>query len=113
MKIMGNEPEQVILTELGQRIRQYRISLDITQSELAERCGLSSSTETRIESGVDAKMSNYIKLLYGLNLLGNIDMLIPEIQPDFKSLYEKKKVRQRAKPGRSKSGAGWTWDEDK
>ncbi len=113
MKISGNENENAILAELGQRIKQYRISRGFTQGELAERCGVSSSTETRIESGVDSRMSNYIKILYGLGLLGNIDALIPEPQPDFKALFEKKKQRQRVKPGRSKPESGWTWGEDK
>ena len=113
MKITGNESEQAILRELGQRIRQYRISLELTQAELAEKCGISSSTETRIENGVDSKVSNYIRILSGLNLLGNADLLIPEPQQDFKAMYEKKKIRQRVKSSKAKPGAGWTWDEDK
>ena len=113
MKIIGSESEQVVLTELGQRIKQHRISLGMTQAELAEKCGMSSSTETRIENGDDSKLSNYIKLLSGLKMLGNIDLLIPEAQPDFKSLYENRKVRQRVKPSKTKSDTGWTWGEDK
>ena len=113
MKITGNENESAILTELGRRIKQYRIELGLTQAELAEKCGISSSTETRIESGVDSKMSNYLKILYGLGLLGNTDVLIPESQPDFKALFEKKKQRQRVKPRGSGHDPGWTWGEDK
>ena len=113
MKITGSENEKAILIELGQRIRQHRISLGFTQAEMAEKCGLSSSTVTRIESGADSMFSNYIRLLSGLNMPGNLDILIPEVQPDFKSLYENKKPRQRAKPGKSKSNAGWIWEEDK
>jgi len=113
MKIAGNENEKIILIELGQRIKQYRISLGITQAELAEKCGISSSTETRIEKGVDSMASNYIKILYGLNILSNLDMLIPEVQLDFKLLYEKKKPRQRVKISKSKPKVKWIWGEDK
>ena len=95
----ANANEKSILIELGHRIKQNRIALNITQAELAKRCGISLSTETRIESGID----NYIKILKGLNVLENLDVLIPEIQPDFKSLYEQKTLRQRVKPSKAKA----------
>ena len=113
MKISSNENEKDILAELGQRIKQTRISLNITQAELAEKCGISPSTENRIESGEDSKMSNYIRILSGLNMLGNLDILIPEVQPDFKAHYEQKASRKRAKPTDKKPTSNWTWDEDK
>ncbi len=110
MKLNGNEREQDVLRELGVRIRQYRIALNITQAELADRCGISSSTEVRIESGVDSKISNYIKILKSLGLAQNLNLLIPEPQPDFKALYERKPARQRARSG--KAGSAWIWGED-
>ncbi|MBQ7670113.1 MAG: helix-turn-helix transcriptional regulator [Clostridia bacterium] len=113
MKISSNENVNNILAELGQRIKQNRISLNITQAELAEKCGISPSTVNRIENGEDSKMSNYIKILSGLNMLGNLDILIPEVQPDFKALYEQKTARKRAKSGDKKTASNWTWDEDK
>ncbi len=112
MKISGNEREQDILKELGARIRQYRIARNITQAELADRCGISSSTEVRIESGVDSKISNYIKILGSLGLAQNLDLLIPEPQPDFKALYERKPARQRARSNKVGPGSGWVWGED-
>ena len=112
MKISGNEREQDVLKELGARIRQYRISLNITQAELADRCGISSSTEVRIESGVDSKISNYIRILKSLGLAQNLNLLAPEPQPDFKALYERKPARQRARSNKTGSGSGWVWGED-
>ena len=64
MKITESLYEREILKELGNRIKQHRISINITQIELAERCGISPSTEIRIENGVDSKISNYIKIFY-------------------------------------------------
>ncbi len=112
MKIGGNERELDILKELGARIRQYRIRLNLTQAELADRSGISSSTEVRIESGVDSKMTNYIKILRVLGLAQNLDLLIPEPQPDFKALYEQKPERRRASKNRSKPASSWVWGED-
>lgn len=113
MKIKGNENEQAILKEIGLRIKQYRISLDITQADLADKCGISSSTEVRIENGEDSKFSNYIKILSALNMLENIDLLVPELQPDFKSLFEKKPSRKRVKSKSLKPNSNWVWEEDK
>ena len=113
MKISSNENEKNILTELGQRIKQNRILSNITQVELAEKCGISPSTETRIENGEDSKMSNYIRILSGLNMLSNLDILIPEVQPDFKAIYEQKTSRKRAKPSNKITASNWTWNEDK
>jgi len=113
MKITGNESEQVILKELGMRIKQYRISLNITQMDLAHKCGTSISTVVRMENGVDSKLSNYLKVLNALNLMQNIDLLIPELQPDFKALYEQKPPRQRVKQKNVKPKSDWVWGEDK
>ncbi len=113
MRISANESEKAILTELGQRIRQSRIARGITQAELAERCGISASTETRIESGVDSRMSNYIKLLAGLDLLDNLDVLIPEAQPSFKAFYENRPQRRRVRQKRSGARGEWIWREDR
>ena len=113
MRISANENEKAILIELGKRIKENRVAMNYTQTELAEKCGVSSSTEIRIENGEDSKMSNYIKILSGLHMLDNLDVLIPEVQPDFKALYERKAQRKRAKPSKSKPKTSWTWNEDK
>ena len=60
MKISANENEKAIMIELGTRIKDNRIAMNLTQTELAEKCGVSPSTETRIENGEDSEMSNYI-----------------------------------------------------
>ena len=100
MKITENENEQAILKEIGARIKQCRISLDITQAELADKCGVSDRTVFRIENGEDSKFSNYIKILTELRLKQNIDILIPEVQPDSKPLSKRNKPRQRVRSRR-------------
>lgn len=113
MRIVGNENEQTIIKELGFRIKQYRIALNITQNGLADKCGLSSSTVVRMENGEDSKISNYIKIMTGLGLLANIDILIPETQQDFKAIYERKAPRKRVKRSHATPKSNWVWGEDK
>lgn len=113
MRLVGQESEQTILKELGKRVKYHRISMNLTQAELAERCGISLSTEMRIENGDDAKMSNYIKIMYVLGLEENFELLIPDVQPDYKALFEEKVVRKRVSRTRRKAETTWVWGEDK
>lgn len=113
MKLTGYESETSILKELGNRIKQHRISMNMTQAELAESCGVSMSTEVRIENGDDSKMSNYIKIITALGLVENFDILIPEEQPDYKAMYEERPVRKRVRRSGKNTGTTWTWGEDR
>lgn len=113
MKITGLYDEKTILSELGNRIQQYRISMNITQAELAQKCGLSLKTIARTEAGHDTKLSNIIKILNIIGLSDNLDILIPEPQPDYKALFEEKPIRKRARPDKNKSDTEWIWDDDK
>lgn len=113
MKIADYNNEKAILLELGKRIQQYRISLNITQAELAQRCGLSLKTIARTEMGYDTKLSNLIKILNEIDILENLDILIPEPQPDYKAMFEEKATRKRARPDKKKTDSTWVWGEDK
>ena len=115
MKISGFENEQVILAELGTRIKQQRIKLNLTQAQFARRCGISLSTLVRIESGEDSKISNYIKVLNGLKMSSNLDLLIAEVQPDYKAMYAGKRERVRVKHAKASHNTHkqkWKWGED-
>ncbi len=113
MKISASTSEKAILKELGERIKIQRIALCFTQDEFAKKCGLSLSTEQRIENGADSKVSNYIKILSTLDLLENIDLLVPEEETDYKAIFENKPTRKRASSKRKQSKTHWVWEEDK
>ena len=113
MKLSGYENNEYIIQTIGKRIQERRVSMNITQKEFAVRCGVSSSTLERIERGEDTKISNLLMVLRGLDLNANIDMLIPDIEPDYKAMYEMKKLRKRASSKRKLNNASWVWEEDK
>lgn len=113
MKIESGKTEKAILAELGQRIKQNRIAMNISQEGLAEKCRISASTVVRIENGVDSKMSNYIRILSELKMLDNFDVLVPEVKPDFKALYLQKPQRQRASLRKDAPKSDWVWGEDR
>ncbi len=113
MIITNLSNEKAILSEIGNRIQQYRVSLNITQADFAKECGISLKTLARIENGDDLKMSNLIKILNAFNIVENLNVLIPEPQPDYKAMFEEKNKRKRARPDKKKSDDNWVWGEDK
>ncbi len=113
MIITNLSNEKAILSEIGNRIQQYRVSLNITQAEFAKKCGISLKTIARIENGDDLKLSNLIKILNELNIVENLNVLIPEPQPDYKAMFEEKATRKRARPDKKKTDDTWVWGEDK
>ena len=113
MKIAPYENEVSILQEVGKRIKQYRISLNMTQQQMAQQCGLSVATLSRVENGDDTKWSVIIRILRVMKLVENIDVLIPETQVDYRSLFEKTTIRQRVRQDKTDQQSGWVWQEDK
>ena len=113
MRLSGTEFDEIILDELGSRIRQNRIACDLTQEELANRCGLSLSTIARIENGADARISNYIRILQILHLPSVINGWVPEREQDLKALYERKPERKRVKVKKKATPSKWVWGDEK
>ncbi|NQW29773.1 MAG: helix-turn-helix transcriptional regulator [Ignavibacteria bacterium] len=73
--------DREILKEIGKRLSRFRIQRALTQEELASRSGVSKSSIERLESGKACQLSTLIKILRELQLLDNLDKLIPEQQP--------------------------------
>ena len=112
MKIRGYESVNAVLSELGSRLKQYRISAELTQKDLAEKSGVSMSTVVRMENGEDLKVSNIIRVLMALNIGEKLDYLIPEPEPDYEKMFNNFVFRERV--GRKKkSSKEWIWGEDK
>lgn len=107
------ENESEALKELGERIRQQRITRNYTQSQFGKKCGLSISTITRIENGEDSKLSNIIRVLSALDLQENLESLIPKQAVSYKQIYEQTPVRRRAARKHIAAGKAWVWGEDK
>ncbi len=104
-----------ILAELGERLAYRRLKLQLTQAQLAAQAGVAKRTVERIEAGASAQMSSVIRLLRVLDLLANLDKLIPPVAPSPMDLLRGKgKPRQRARSKRNDGVAEkpWSWDEE-
>lgn len=112
MVINDNLSKNLILSEIGERIKQYRIGLFMTQNDLAKKTGISLRNIARIENGEDTAFSNIIKILSVFKLQKNLDLLIVDQleRPSYK--IKNKTVRKRA--SKKKAGSeSFVWGEDK
>ena len=78
MKINNLTPDQVVLSELGQRLARMRKQQGLTQTKLAEEAGLGVATLRRIESGQSAQMDSWLKIMKALKLTASVDAFLPE-----------------------------------
>ena len=107
MKITGFESNDAIARELGDRVRHARIAYPLTQTELAERAGVSLKTVSNLESGRDVRLGSLISVLRALNMLANIEAIVPEHRPSPNAYFALGHDRRRAiSPSRRRGSAG-------
>ena len=70
-----------IISELGRRFKEYRLSSMLTQKEAAERAGVSLITLRQFENGrsYNINMGNFLALLRVVGCLEQVDELLPEM----------------------------------
>ena len=79
-----------LAAQLGERFKDYRSALGVSQKQVAIQSGVSVMTIVRFERGQgnSIRLDNLIALLRAVQLLDDIAELIPEMP---QSLYAKKK----------------------
>ena len=92
-----------LLMLLAQRVKEYRLAARLSQKELAELSGVSQTTISHFEQGVNRNLTlgNFIALLRILGLEQRLMELMPELpmQPMVLRKIEKlipKRVRRRS-----------------
>lgn len=69
---MGRRVESQELAALGERIRERRMELRLSQEALAEKAGISANTVSRIEGGqMSMTIGIFIKLVHALDTDAN------------------------------------------
>ena len=115
MKISKELSDDAVLKELGQRISRRRLNRNQTREELAMEAGVSSRTLARIEHGESGQTTNLIRILRALDLLDQVEALMPESVPSpIQQLKLHGKTRQRAtaKSHEAEKEGPWTWGDD-
>lgn len=117
MTIANEYSDEAVLEEIGKRLARYRLNRNLTQAVLAKEAGISPRTLNRIEHGQSVNGSNLIRLLRSLDLLANLEALVPEPAPSpIQQVKMQGKVRKRAsgEPRDSPTkGEPWSWGDEK
>lgn len=115
MKFINELSDEAVLHEVGHRITQYRLNQDKTQAALAQEAGVSNRTLARVEHGDSVQAASIIRILRALQLMENLDALIPEpaVSP-IQQLKMQGKRRQRASSKSTKSikEEPWAWGDE-
>ena len=78
MKFQDLNHDEATLAELGRRLAQLRIDMNLTQAELARKAGVGKRTLERLEAGETTQTRTLVRILRELDLLGRLDILLPE-----------------------------------
>jgi transcriptional regulator with XRE-family HTH domain len=113
MKIFGNESNEIISKEIGQRIKSRRIEISMTQEELSLESGVSLRTIVNIENGKNVAFQNIISVLRAIKLSENLDLLVPKHVPNPFDLIELGHPRERASKKGLKKSPSWSWGDEK
>ena len=107
--------DEAVLKVLGRRIAERRLAKNLTQNDLAVQAGVSKSTVVRIEDGASTQLANLTRILRDLELLPNIDLLIPETPISPVELV-KRGGMQRKRASRKKTPQvpqkKWIWGDE-
>ena len=104
--IMLKKNYQNYLTELGKRLKYYRVNVGMTQRELEYKSGVSLRSISRFEQGVSIQLESLIKILCALDLENNLDLLIPD-QTKRPSYYLNNTHRQRVRKSANNNKFKW------
>ncbi|WP_165253585.1 helix-turn-helix transcriptional regulator [Adlercreutzia sp. ZJ304] len=86
-------------TTLGQRLKRYRLDMNMTQDEVASRSGLTQATIAKLERGVGSRLLTFIKVMKVLGIEEQLDLIAPAtpISPIQLRQYGKQRKRARSK----------------
>lgn len=98
--------------ELGQRLKQARLNVNITQAELAKQAGVSRTIVMNAEKG-QAQLENFVALLLALGLAEQLNSFLPRQQLSPLQLRKLEgKKRERATGSRGSSEHDTQREED-
>jgi transcriptional regulator with XRE-family HTH domain len=112
--------DAAVLAELGRRLARHRIERNWTQAELAAEAGVGQATVQRAERGESVQMTSMIKLLRTLELLGGLDLAVPEsidlpiarLEREQRKLRRRASGRSRGRPAAKSDERSWRWGDE-
>ncbi len=112
MKIDSKITDTTLLKLIGARLARLRLSMNLTQEQLATQAGLGVRTVQRLELGMAAtQLSGFLRICRVLGLIEHFEALIPEPAPSpLAQMKLRGKERKRATALKVAEPAGkWQW----
>jgi transcriptional regulator with XRE-family HTH domain len=112
---MNEYTTDTYMTKLYRRLKAYRIAYPMTQKELADKAGVSLRSIQNVESGRDAKLSIFIKIVFALDLQDNLLDSFPDMddRPSAHMRRAKDKERKRVRKKNVSAGKKFVWGDEK
>lgn len=107
--------DRALLKVIGQKIKQLRLGANMSQKNLAERCGLSDFSISQIENGKNTSVLSLLMVLRALNALNMLyrffeeEPLDPIAMADFMKSHPKPKRASSSKTMNTKPKTGSEW----
>ena len=98
-ELLQTPPE--VMPEIGRRGKALRLAMDLTQSGLAARAGISVGTVKRFEKSGEIQLNHLLRIAFVLDRLPEFGQLLqPEEIP--RSLFEVREPEKKRQRGRRK-----------
>lgn len=117
MKIRQDLNDELVLKEIGTRLRALRVRSRLMQEELAESCGISRKSLMRLEAGEGGmRLVSFISVLRRLGCLHAFDVVLPEDQPTPSEVAAMERLRKplpkTVRSGKSRSPSRIRWGDE-
>lgn len=102
--------------ELGNRLKNRRLEMNLSQEQVAKRSGLSRRTITAIENGGGSTLTSLIAMLRALQALDTLENFLPDpgISPiALTSMVQDAPRKYASSPRKTPPPTPWKWGDEK
>jgi transcriptional regulator with XRE-family HTH domain len=108
---LTRESNDSLLNGIGERLKQLRLTANLTREQLAADAGVSADTVRNAESGRNVSLETLVCLLRGLGELQRLQGLLEDRGPSPVALARTQGMQRQRASGRRRSTkkSGWKW----
>lgn len=107
--------DEDMIKEFGKRYEIIRLQKRLSDNDVAKKGGISKDAIHRLKNGSNINLSNFIKILRGLDELDSLEkLIIPKKEPiSIRDLNPKKTPKRIFKSKKSSTNIDFKWGDDK